>query len=180
MSPRALAILLILVCNCAHQDTGGAHHPRELVFAQDDNRATAGLTFPNLTYESILRLELPPGEHRPLRLRLMAATAGTIAITFYENAVLECPGEEIRSVTRELSSDDVSNGSDGRWAVEDLRELPALKGVVWIGVRKVAGAPSIWTSAVVGHAYWRDRDPRNDLGVLPVKRTPMVRLETLP
>ncbi|MES1204839.1 MAG: hypothetical protein ABUS79_02775 [Pseudomonadota bacterium] len=163
------------------QDAHGPRSSRELILAHDDNRATSSLTFPNLTYESIVRLELPPGPHRPLRLRVMAQAAGTVAIAFYENAVLECPGEEIRVITRELVDDDLSNGKDGRWAVEDLRELPELKGTIWLGVRKVAGAPAIWTSAVVsGQTYLRDRDPTSAMGLLPVKRTPMIRLELLP
>lgn len=159
----------------------GARISRELVFAHDDNRGTANLTFPNLTYESILRFELPAGKHRALRLRLMAEAAGTIAITFYENSPLECPGDEVGVITRELLKDDLSNGKDGRWAVEDLSSLPPLETVVWVGLRKVGGTPSLWTSSVVsGQVYLRDRDPSHGLGLLPVKRTPMVRLEVLP
>jgi hypothetical protein len=159
----------------------GARITRELVLAYDDNHGTASLKFPNLTYESIIRFEPPEGKHRALRLRLMAEAAGTIAIAFYENSVLECPGEEIRVITREVGKDDVSNGKDGRWVVEDLRDLPPLKGVVWVGLRKMGGDPSIWTSAVVsGQVYLRDRKPGSVLGLLPVKRTPIVRLEILP
>jgi len=159
----------------------GARISREVVVAHDDNHATANLTFPNLTYESIVRFDLPSGKHRALRLRLMAEAAGTLGITFYENSVFECPGEEIQVITREVLKDDLSNGKDGQWVVEDLRDLPALDGVVWVGLRKLGGQPSIWTSAVVsGHVYLRDRDPAHGLGLLPVKRTPMVRLEILP
>jgi hypothetical protein len=149
--------------------------------AYDDNRATASLVFPSLTYESILRLELPDGKHRPQRLRLQASAPGTLAITLYENDLLESPGEPIFEVTRELVGEDVSNGKDGRWVLADLRDRPELKGVVWIGMRKTAGEPAIWTSAVVsGQSYLRDRDPKKAMGLLPVKRTPMVRLEVLP
>lgn len=75
----------------------------------------------------------------------------------------------------------MSNGKDGRWALADLRDRPALTGVVWLGMRKTAGEPALWTSAVVsGQSYLRDRDPKRAMGLLPVKRTPMVRLEFLP
>jgi hypothetical protein len=159
----------------------GARISRALVLSHDDNRGSASLTFPNLTYESIVRFELPEGKHRALRLGVMAASAGSVAIAFYENSVLECPGEEIRVINRDLAPDDVSNGKDGRWALEDLRDLPPLQGVLWVGIRKVGGNPSIWTSSVVsGQVYLRDRNPGSALGLLPVKRTPMVRLEVLP
>lgn len=183
---RALATLatrtVVLLAACAPAlPPPGSAIPRELIFAHDDNRVTAGLRFPNLTYESIVRFELPTGKYRALRLRLMAETAGTIAITFYENSVLECPGEEIKVITRELVKEDLSTGKDGRWVVEDLRGLPPLDGVVWVGLRKMGGEPAVWTSSVVsGQVYLRDRDPSHGLGLLPVKRTPMVRLEVMP
>lgn len=159
----------------------GARIPRELVLGYDDNHGSASLTFPTLTYESIVRFELPSGKHRALRLRMMAASAGTVAITFYEDTLFECPGAEIQVIMRELVKDDVSSGKDGRWVVEDLRDLPALQGVVWMGLRKTGGDPSLWTSAVVsGQVYLRDRDPSHGVSLLPVKRTPLVRLEVLP
>jgi hypothetical protein len=176
----ALAIAAV-VAGCGPPPDAGPRTPREFVLSYDDNRPSASLVFPSLTYESILRLELPEGKHRPLRLRLQAAAAGTLAITVYENDLLESPGEPIFELTRELGVEDVSTGKDGRWAIEDLRERPELKGVVWIGMRKMGGEPAIWTSSVVsGQAYLRDRDPKRSMGLLPVKRTPMLRLEVLP
>jgi hypothetical protein len=179
---RGLVALLVFGVGCAHEsDAAGPHGSRELTLAYDDNHATATLTFPSLTYESVLRFELPSGKHQSLALRLMAASAGTIVITFYENAILECPGDEIHVITRDLVKEDVSNGKDGRWVVEDLRGLPPLKEVIWIGVRKVGGAPSLWTSTVVsGQTYLRERDPSRAMGLLPVKRTPMIRLDVRP
>jgi hypothetical protein len=176
----ALTVLLMAV-GCGHAADAAASNPREVVLSYDDNKATASLVFPSLTYESVLRLELPEGKHRPQRLRLQAASEGTLVITVYENDLLESPGEPIFEVTRELVKEDVSNGKDGRWALADLRERPQLQGVVWLGLRKTAGAPAVWTSSVIsGQAYLRDRDPQRAMGLLPVKRTPMVRLEVLP
>jgi hypothetical protein len=178
---RLLTLGVLVVCCAPGPDPLRARNPRELIFGYDDNRATASLAFPSLTYESIVRIELPPGKHRPLRLRLLAHTAGTVTITIYENNVLETPGDPIHVLTRELLPDDLSDGKDGRWVVEDLQDLSPLKGTVWVGVRKVGGEPSLWTSAVVsGQSYLRDRDPNRALGLLPVKRTPMIRLEVLP
>src|SRR6185436_3155873 len=99
---------------CGPADAG-PRTPREFVLSYDDNHPSASLTFPSLTYESILRVELPEGKHRPLRLRMQAAAAGTVAITLYENDLLESPGEPIFELTRELAAADLSTGKDGRW-----------------------------------------------------------------
>jgi hypothetical protein len=174
--------VLGLALGCGQSDLPRSGYPRVLVLAYDDNHATASLTFPNLTHESIVRFELPAGPHRPVQLRLLAQSAGTIAITFYDNAVLESPGEEIHVRLRELVAEDLSNGKDGRWVIENLQDLPALRRTIWIGIRKVGGTPSIWTSPVVsGQTYFRDRNHANaSAWLLPVKRTPMLRLEVLP
>lgn len=167
---------------CAHAgESQPARGPREIVMSLDDNRATASFSFPNLTYESMLRFELPPGKHQALDVRLLVGTVGSIAISIYENTALESPGELMYTVTRALVPADVSNGQDGRWVVEDLRALNPLEGVVWIGVRKLDGSPAIWTSNTVsGQSYLRDRDASHGVGVLPVKRTPLLRLTLLP
>jgi hypothetical protein len=158
--------------------TGPAAGPRELVLAYDDARATGTLAFPSMTYESVLRFELPPGEHRPLRLRLQAEAVGKLDITIYESTVLETPGEALRTYSRDVIKEDLSNGKDGRWVVEDIGDMKPLKGVIWVGVRKSGGEPTIWASSVVsGQAFVRNNDPGNLMGLLPTKRTPMLRLE---
>jgi hypothetical protein len=146
--------------------------------AYDDGRGTGTIAFPSPTYESVMRFELPEGEHRALRLRLKAEAAGRLEITLYENTLLETPGDAIFAVSRELEKDDLSNGKDGRWAVEDLGQLKPLKGVFWVGIKKASGEPVLWASSVVsGQAFVRNNDPNNLMPLLPVKRTPMVRLE---
>jgi hypothetical protein len=154
---------------------------RELVMAYDEARATGTLAFPTMTYESVVRFSLPEGEHSPLRLRLQAGSEGVVEITIYESTVLETPGEVLRTVSCALAKDDLSDGKDGRWVVEDLVGMKPLKGVIWVGVRKSGGDPTIWASSVVsGQAFVRNNDPSNFMGLLPTKRTPMVRLELAP
>lgn len=146
--------------------------------AYDDARASGSLAFPSDTYESVMRFQLPDGEHRPLRLRLQAEAPGTLEINIYDSTPLETPGISIRTFTRELASEDLSDGRDGRWVVEDLVDLKPLKGIIWVGVHRLTGQPSIWASSVVsGQAFVRDNDPANPMGLLPTKRTPMIRLE---
>jgi hypothetical protein len=149
--------------------------------AYDDARASGTLAFPTDTYESVVRFQLPDGEHKPLRLRFQAESPGQLEINIYENSLLETPGSAIRTLTRELAKDDLSDGKDGRWVVEDLFDVKPLKGVVWVGIRKTNGMPTIWASSVVsGQAFVRNNDPTNPMGLLPTKRTPMVRLEVAP
>ncbi|MDB4979594.1 MAG: hypothetical protein JWM82_346 [Myxococcales bacterium] len=154
---------------------------RELVMAYDDARATGTLAFPSTTYESVVRFALPEGEHKPLRLRLQAGAAGKLEIAIYDSTILETPGETLQTLSRDLSQEDLSDGKDGRWVVQDLAGMKPLKGVIWVGVRKSGGEPTMWASSVVsGQAFVRNNDPSNLMGLLPTKRTPMLRLEIAP
>lgn len=169
------------VAACGHKGPEHSRDLRELLLTFDDNRATAALTFPSLTYEALVRFNPPEGKHRPWRLWLLAQAVGTINVSLYKDTVFTSPGEPIDTFTREIKARDVSAGGDGRWVVEDLQDLDIIEGPIWVGVRKVAGAPALWTSAVPsGQSFLRDRDSSKGLAILPVKRTPMVRLELAP
>ena len=91
----------------------------------------------------------------------------------------------------------IPNDTFVEFGVEDYREantrflllndnwrgliMKPLKGVVWVGVHKLGGTPTIWASSVVsGQAFVRNNDPQNPMGLLPTKRTPMLRLEVAP
>jgi len=173
----------MVVGACGHvpaTGSGGDSFTRELVLSYDDNRPSGQLAFPNLTYESLLRFQLPPGKHRALRLRALISGTGTLEFALYDNSPLESPGDLLRRFTWTVDSADVSSGKDGHWLVSDLRDLPALEGVIWIGFRKNGGEPTIWTSSAnSGQTFLRDRRPNDTMGILPVKRTPMLRLELL-
>jgi len=178
----ALCGLLPLGAACGHKLA--TERPRDLravLLAFDDNRASATLTFPTLTYETLVRFEPPPGKHRPWRLWLQAQAPGTVTVELYKNTLFEAPGESFDKFTREIVAAEVSSGKDGRWVVEDLQDLDTIDEPIWIGVRKVAGSPALWTSSVVsGQCFLRDRDTSKGLAILPVKRTPMIRLELAP
>ncbi len=178
----ALAAPVVLATlGCAAAPPPGPRTARELVMAYDDARATGTLAFPTSGYESVVRFQLPDGEHHPLRLRFQAEAPGQLEITIYDSTVLETPGDAIHKVTRDLAKEDLSDGRDGRWVVEDLVGMKPIKGVVWVGVHKVGGTPTIWASSVVsGQAFVRNNDPTNPMGLLPTKRTPMLRLEVAP
>jgi hypothetical protein len=166
---------------CMASHAAGLGRGCELVMAHDDNRATATIAFPSRTYESVTRFELPAGEHRPIRLRFQAASAGSVAITVYGSTPLETPGDPLLSITRDLGGGELSDGRDGRWVVEELGGLRPLAGVVWVGLRKEGGEPTVWSCGVAsGQAFVRNNDPKNPMELLPVRRTPMVRLEIAP
>ena len=172
------AMALGLACASAETAPPPRTAARELVMAYDDARPTGTMAFPSPDYESVVRFQLPDGEHKPLRLLLQAEAAGELEITIYESTLLETPGEPLRKITRSLAKEDLSNGKDGRWVVEDLDDMKPLKGVVWIGVHKLGGEPTIWASGVVsGQSYVRNNDRKSPMGLLPTKRTPMIRLE---
>lgn len=175
-----MAVLATLCGACAHKGAGQPRDLREVLLAYDDNRPSAALTFPTMTYEALVRFE-PTGKQRPWRLWMLAQAPGKVTVTLYRDTVFTAPGEPLDTFTREIGADDVSSGRDGRWMVEDLQNLAPLDAPIWVGVRKTAGAPALWTSAVSsGQSFLRDRDPSRGVSILPVKRTPMLRLELTP
>jgi len=181
LSSGCLLAASLAVAGCATTAPAVSGPTRELVMAYDDAHASGTLAFPKDSYESVVRFQLPDGEHKPLRLRFQAEAVGKLEITIYDSTLLETPGTALRTMTCELSAEDLSNGTDGRWVVEDLVDLKPLKGIVWVGVHKTGGTPTIWASSVAsGQAFVRDNDPTNPMGLLPTKRTPMIRLELAP
>jgi hypothetical protein len=178
--PFALTTLILLV-GCASSPRPLTRSSRELVIGYDDNRPKDVIAFPTATYEAVTRFDLPAGEHHPLRLRLQAAAQGALEINVYDSTPLETPGETLLTFSRSLGADDISNGTDGRWVVEELADAKPLRGVVWVGVRKTSGEPTVWSSgAVTSQSFIRSNDPQNPIPLLPTRRSPMLRLELAP
>src|SRR3569623_1406840 len=172
--------VLALCGGCGHQDPGLARDLRELLVAYDDNRPSAALTFPTTTYEALVRFD-PITKQRPWRLWMLSQAPGTVTVTLYKDTVFTAPGDPLDTYTREIGAQDVSSGHDGRRMVEDLQNLGVIDQPVWVGVRKTAGSPALWTSPVSsGQSFLRDRDTSRGVSILPVKRTPMIRLELTP
>jgi hypothetical protein len=166
---------------CAAAPPLAPHQAREVIMAYDDAHAATTVAFPTTAYENVVRFQLPEGEHRPLRVRFQAESEGQVELTIYDSTILETPGEPLHKVTRDLAKEDLSNGKDGRWVVEELVDMKPVKGVIWVGVRKTAGSPMIWASGVVsGQSFVRNNDPKIQMGLQPTKHTPMLRLEISP
>jgi hypothetical protein len=181
-APARTVVVLAMLGGCASAEGTAPKTPaREFVMAYDDSRPTGTMAFPSNDYESLVRFQLPEGEHQPLRVRLQAEAPGDVEITIYDSTIFETPGEPLRKIARALAKEDLSDGKDGRWVVEDLLAMKQLKGVVWIGVHKLGGEPTLWACSVAsGQVYVRNNDPKNPMGLLPTKRTPMLRLEVAP
>ncbi len=88
--------------------------------------------------------------------------------------MLETPGDAIRTLTRDLAKEDLSDGKDGRWVVEDLVDMKPLKGIVWVGVHKIGREPHASGPAASsrGRRSCATTTRTNPMGLLPTKRTP--------
>jgi hypothetical protein len=176
-------LLLVLLSGCGlfrsaapKSSTGVA-----VLLVHDDGRPEGSLTFPTIHHEGVVRFELPPGEHQLRRLWLQAAAAGTIHWAIYEQTALEGPGSVLNEGTMVVSPKAVSTGKDGLWLYEDLSALPAREGVVWLGLKRTDGEPAIATSRIdAGQYFLRSFDPTSPMNLMPVRRTPLVRLEIAP
>ena len=178
--PRVPLLLALLAVACAHKAPPGSAVPSVLL-AHDDGRAEGALTFPTMHHEGVVRFELPPGDHQLRRLWVQATAAGTLHWAIYEETPLEGPGLPLEEGTIVVTTTGVSNGHDGLWLYEDLSKLSSRKGVVWLGLKRADGEPAIATSRVdAGQYFLRSDDPSNPLNLMPVKRTPLVRLEISP
>ncbi len=174
---RYCLVAFCLLAGCAHQVAPVPVSGPRVLLSYEDGRTSGMVVFPNNQYESIMRFELPAGEHRLLRVWLQAASAGQIAVTFYDTNPLDSPGEPIGRVEKEILAQEVSNGKDSLWVVQDLSTLPPCKGIIWLGMKKLAGTPTIWSSRVVSGRYFLRSDGTD---LLPVKETPLARLEISP
>lgn len=152
--------------------------PGGLVLAYDNGTAAGTMAFPSTAYESVIRFQLPPGMHYPRRIKLQVGAEGAVEVTVYEDSPLEMPGQPLYRFTRAVAKTDVSNGSDARWVIQEIEGDQRISGAVWIGLRKADGSPTIWTSAVRSdQVYMRDTAPGRAMGLMPARRTPMIRLE---
>ena len=132
---------LLLAAGCATTAPVPGGPTRELVMAYDDARASGAVAFPDRHLRERGALPAPRRRAPAVAAALQAESPGSVEINIYGSTLLETPGEAIRTLKRELSKDDLSDGKDGRWVVEDLVDLKPLKGIVWVGVHRVGGTP---------------------------------------
>jgi hypothetical protein len=181
MRRSPLLALVLVALGCATAPAAGSSGTCVLL-AFDDGRVDGTVAFPHLNHEGVVRFELPPGEHRLQRLWLQAAGAGTLRWFIYDQTPLEGPGKVLRDGSIVIAARQVSNGKDGRWVYEDLSAMDGVTGVVWLGLRKAEGEPTIAASRVDSGQYFvRSLDPKSPTtGLMAVRRTPLVRLEIAP
>lgn len=178
---RAFAALLLVVASagCATAPLGESG-PR-LLLAYDTGDPEAAINFPSLSYEALVRFELPEQGHSLSRLWIHAGSTGSLRWAVYESNALEGPGALLKEGNREIGPKDTAAGRDGPWVVEDLSTLGARAGVLWIGVKKVGGEPTVSACRRDSRNYFvRDEDPKTKIDLLPVRRAPLIRLELIP
>jgi hypothetical protein len=179
--PHRCWLLALLVVGCASSAAQKGASGSAVLLVYDDGRPEGSLTFPTTHHESVVRFELPPGEHRLRRLWVQATAAGSLHWAIYEQTPTEAPGNMLNEGTLVVTQKLVSSGRDGLWLYEDLSGLPAREGVVWLGLRRSEGEPAIATSRVdAGQYFLRSDDPSSPMSLMPVRRTPLVRLEIAP
>jgi hypothetical protein len=180
---RAFPLLALLLAACSWFSRAPIATTTGLtvLLVHDDGRTEGALTFPSTQHESVVRFELPPGEHKLRRLWLQATAAGTLRWAIYEQTPMEGPGPLLDEGTLVVPTKAISNGKDGLWVYQDLSALSARQGVIWLGLKRADGEPAIATSRVdAGNYFMRSFDPTNPLNLMPVRRTPLVRLEIDP
>lgn len=184
---RSLGLLAALTAvassgcaSLASSGHGGAVGARTYL-TYDDGRAEGVISFPNDSFESLMRFELPPGEHRMVRLWFQAAGPGTFQVSLYDTGPLDGVGTSFHQVQQEIAKDWISEGRDGRWVVVDVSTTPARKGAVYVGFKRAGGTAALWATPLDSGQYFiRSEDPQNHIDLLPVRRTPLVRLELEP
>jgi hypothetical protein len=155
----------------------------EYELAYDDNRPADAPAMATASWEIMVRYKPALSSYRLLRLRALMAQGGRVRWTVYATDPLEQPGQVLASWDREYTGALASGPTDGRWVVEDLsaRISSSVSGAVWVGFRRQEGDARLWSSSIdCENAFVRDSDPARFLKPMPIRKTPMVRLDYAP
>jgi hypothetical protein len=176
-----VAVIALALCACGAPIAPSAGGPRTLL-SYGDNQPQSVLAFPDVSYEALIRFDVPQGGVPPVRLWYRPASPGGLQITFYESSRLDGPGRPLWETRRDVPPEASGPAASGRWITEELGDAP-LKGqdILWVGFRKLAESPGLWCSDKdAGHYYMRSSDPARHVALVPVRRTPLVQLEFVP
>lgn len=177
----ALLCGALLAGGCTTRYVGNS--PRELELAHDDGRPAQRPVLPVSSYELLLKQEPNLPAYRLLRLRFLVAQPGRLVLNVYDNGPTGKPGKLLHSIDRSYGAEVTSNGSDGKWVVETLPELPLQRGPLWVGlgVSDITSEARVWASSNdSGAVFQRDTQEQTAIMSTPVHYTPMVRLAVQP
>src|SRR5690242_15844744 len=110
MRPRLWLSFALLFTGCGHSAAKGVTSGAAVLLVHDDGKTEGSLTFPTTHHESVVRFELPPGEHQLRRLWVQATAAGSLHWALYEQTPMEAPGAIINEGTLVVTPKTVSNG----------------------------------------------------------------------
>jgi hypothetical protein len=168
-------------CASSGGGAGSARAPvTEYEIAYDDNRPGDATALGSTTFEQMVRFAPSASSYRMLRLRALLSQAGRVRWSIYAQDALEQPGELLARWERDYPSEMASGPGDGKWVVEDLtaRIASTQRGPVWVAFGSAGGDPRLWTSSMsCNNAFVRDTDPSRFLKPMPVRTTPMIRLD---
>ncbi|HJZ85251.1 MAG TPA: hypothetical protein VKN99_08790 [Polyangia bacterium] len=165
---------------CASSGGAGREPTLEYEIAYDDNRPGEASALISSTFEQMVRFKPAAASFHLLRFRAQLAQEGRVRWTVYGQDPLEQPSKELASWERDYPHQMASGPTDGRWVVEDLvARIPGgQSGAIWVGFRRLAGDPRLWSSAIdCENAFVRDSDPAKFLRPMPIRKTPMIRLD---
>lgn len=181
---RSLIVpLSLLFLGCATAGGNYAGPGREIELAHDDGRPAERPILPQGNYELLLKSEPNIPAYRLLRLRFLVAQPGRLQFQIYDTSADGRPGRLLHRLERDYSAPWTSNGSDGKWVVENLPELPPAKGPIWVGVAVPdrTSEARVWAAQNdSGHVFQRDSEPQTAIQSAAVHYTPMVRLDIQP
>ena len=184
MARRTLTLSLLSLCTlgaCKHAPEMHAAGPI-LQMVLDDGHATERPLTPSKTFELLMRFDPGLPAYLPRRMWLQLAQPGHITVSIYGTTRDGNPGDPLYSVERVYDPLLISNGSDGKWVIEEL-DLPAQHAPIWVGLHSPGGGndPRLWASSNdSGSVYMRDPDPSTPLSSTKIPRTPLLRIEFSP
>lgn len=184
---RSLSLIVALALSgCAEAGSYGVGYgagTREIELTHDDGKPAERPILPSGSYELLLKGEPNVPAYRLLRLRFLVAQPGRLQLQVYDTSPEGRPGRLLFRVERDYGAPWASNGTDGKWVVENIPALPPVKGPVWVGVGLPDGQSEarVWAAQNdSGHVFQRDVEPGTAIISAPVRYTPMVRLSIKP
>lgn len=179
LKPLGLCLCLYLLCGCAtgSQALSGA---RELELIYDDGQPRERPILPsNSNFELLMKNEPNVPKACPRRLRFLVAQPGRLLFHLYDTGPDGRPWHVLYTIDQTYGPEMASSGSDGKWVVENLPELPCPSGPLWVGISLPDGRSEarLWASERdSGHVFQRDAEPQTAIVSAPVHYTPMVHL----
>lgn len=175
------------------QPTKDPQPSTELELAYDEGPPTDRPLLPPSQFEWLIKFEPNLPAYQTHHLRLLLAQPGALRLALYAVDSAGRPGDLLRALDRTYPPELTSNGQDGKWLIEPLRDLPRQTGALFVGISVPTPGPSaarVWTTATSpvpspgGRAptqiYQRDAEAGTAQQSTRLPMVPVVRLALVP